>query len=329
MAGYVIEESFCRHPKVLTATEISLRLGITYRSALTLKRRIQVLASEMMPAMKKLIHKELRKEFPDSFRLPDNGSDVSEHVKDKNIVHADTMVLYSARERYGRKRHQNKGLTSSIYRSEKLGGEQIGTLVHVITDGKFVLLDSVPDLTANTCGPIIKDSLPRNTALFTDEGYKWLFRIYPNHRMVNHSLKSEDKRYKFSKQRWKQNGVHNQKAEGMNGSLKANMRGYVYFRPVYSTLYLNEWAFFKNLRHFGVDKVASSLASSNGSALSSASRRRRAGGVIHGSEPGNIAEKVLEAPMSGCGDSEGGIRRPALLRRLLPQQFRLHLRAFE
>ena len=165
------------------------------------------------------------------------------------------------KDRYGRKRHKNKGLTSSIYRSDKLGGEQVGTLVHQITNGKWVLLDSIPNLTANVCGPIIKESLPRNTCLFTDRDYTWLYRIYPNHRMVNHSLKSSDKRFKYSRDRWCQNGVHNQKSEGLNNSIKTAFRSYTFTNPKFSTMYLNEWSFFRNLRCFGLEELGKEKAS--------------------------------------------------------------------
>lgn len=191
--------------------------------------------------------------------------DVSEAIQGKDIVHADTMVLYSMRDRFGRKRHKNRGLTSSIYRSKKLGGQQVGTLVHQITNSNWVLLDSISNLTANTVGPLIRRSLPRNTVLFTDRDYTWLFRIYPNHRMVKHSLKSKDKRYKFSCDRWCQHGVHNQKSEGLNGSIKTTFRAYTYIRPEFSTMYLNEWAFFKNLKHFSLEKISEALRGEKGS----------------------------------------------------------------
>ncbi|MCB1174527.1 MAG: transposase [Leptospiraceae bacterium] len=260
-AGWAIEESYIRHPKVLTAMEIQKQLGISYKSALNLKRRIQIMACQMMPVMKRLIRKELEQEFPKDWKLPPDGENVTPHVYNKNVVHADTLVLYSMKDRYGRKRHKNKGLTSSIYRSDKLGGEQVGTLVHQITNGKWVLLDSIPNLTANVCGPIIKESLPRNTCLFTDRDYTWLYRIYPNHRMVNHSLKSSDKRFKYSRDRWCQNGVHNQKSEGLNNSIKTAFRSYTFTNPKFSTMYLNEWSFFRNLRCFGLEELGKEKAS--------------------------------------------------------------------
>tara|TARA_B100000614_G_scaffold143406_2_gene127490 strand:+ start:879 stop:2165 length:1287 start_codon:yes stop_codon:yes gene_type:complete len=258
MMGWLLEESYIRHPKVVTATEIQAKLGINYKTALLMKRRVQLLACEQMPKFRKLIREEMHEQFPDKWRLPPNGENVRRKVKNRKVVHADTLALFSASERAnkGRRRHKNRGQTSSIYMAENLGGRQIGTLVHVMgTRGGWCLLDSVPDQKAGTIGPIIRKSLPRNTALFTDEAYTWLYRIYPNHRMVNHSKKSKDKRYRYARDRWCQNGVHNQIAEGLNSSLKMAMRGYAYFRPKYSTMYLNEWVFFKNARYFGVEAL--------------------------------------------------------------------------
>jgi len=156
----------------------------------------------------------------------------------------------------GRKRHKNKGLTSSIFMSEKLGGRQIGVLAQVMgTQGGWCVAHSVPDQKAGTLGPLVREWLPHNTALFSDEMYTWLYRIFPNHRMVNHSLESKDSRYKFSRERWSRNGVNSQIAEGLNGSLKTGFRSYGYVRPQYSQLYLNEWCFWKNIRYFGMERL--------------------------------------------------------------------------
>ncbi len=232
------------------------------------------------------------------------------------------MVLFSASERAnkGRKRHKNRGLTSSIYMSESLGGEQVGTLVHVMgIRGGWVLLDSVPDMKANTIGPIIRDALPRNTAIFTDEGYTWLFRVYPNHRMVNHSKKSKDKRYRYARDRWCQAGVNNQVAEGINGSLKTAMRSYAWFHPKYSQMYLNEWAFFRNVRYFGIDAIASGDGGRH--------HHRRLWHAFHGEGSSYRAEQTEKS--GSCGDSGSGITPPTLLPQPLPPRFRLHLRACE
>lgn len=256
IAGFLIEESFIRHPKVITAAEIKRRLGVSERTALTLKRRVQLLAAEQAPRIKKLIEKQLTREFKD-FTLPPDGEDVSALVAGKKVVHADTLVLWSAQGRFGRNRFRHSGQTSSLFRSPRMGGAQIGTMAHVMGVEKgWCLTHSVSDQKANTIGPIIRDHLPINSAIFTDEGYPWLFRVYPNHRMINHSRKSSDDRFKFARDRWSRNGIHNQVAESLNSSLKAEMRAYRYFTPGYSSCYLNEWSFFKNLRYFGLEKIA-------------------------------------------------------------------------
>ncbi|MBL8021381.1 MAG: transposase, partial [Leptospirales bacterium] len=206
-----------------------------------MKRRVQLLASDQMVRVKTLIRNELEKSFKD-YRLPPEGTDLTAIRKRKPIVHADTVVLFSASQRAnkGRKNYRNRGLTASIYLQDRLGGKQIGTLVHVMgTEKGWCLLDSVPDQKANTLGPLIRESIPLSTPVFTDEGYKWLWGIYRNHRAVNHSLKSKDNRWRFSRQRWCRNGVHNQVAEGLNSSLKSAMTAYRYFRPEYSQLYLS------------------------------------------------------------------------------------------
>jgi hypothetical protein len=73
--------------------------------------------------------------------------------------------------------------------------------------------------------------------------------------MVNHSLKSRDKRYRFSGNRWCQNGIHNQVAEGYNNTLKTAFRSYGYFRPENAGLYLAEFSLMANIRHYGLDAI--------------------------------------------------------------------------
>lgn len=287
MMGWLLEESFIRHPKPVTAAEIVKKLGVSEKTALLMKRRVQLLASEQMEKIRFLIRDELHKAFPPDFKLPAEGQDVTASIHNKPVVNMDTLALFSASQRanQGRKRHRNRGATSSIYMSEKLGGRQIGTLAQVIgTQSGWVVAHSVPDQKAGTLGPLIRQWLPHNTAVFSDEMYTWLFRIYPNHRMVNHSLRSGDARYKFSRERWVRKGVSSQIAEGLNGSLKTAFRNYGYVRPEYSQMYLSEWCFWKNVKHFGLEKV------------------------------------------KGCGESMGGIKLRVLLLQHAPQQSRLRLR---
>lgn len=100
---------------------------------------------------------------------------------------------------------------------------------------------------------IIKDHLSLRTPLMTDEGYPFLYQIYSNHRSVNHSAKSKDIRYRWAKDRWSKNGIHNQVAEGFQRLLKTAFSSYTYIRPENSTRYLNEFSFLKNAQVFGLD----------------------------------------------------------------------------
>ncbi|EQA52430.1 ISXO2-like transposase domain protein [Leptospira kmetyi serovar Malaysia str. Bejo-Iso9] len=259
MFGYVFYESLIQHPKVITTVEISKRLSISYKGATLLKRRFQLFASQQLPKYKEITFKALEVEFRD-FSLPaDEDIDITSKMKHRSYICADTAVLYSASERAnkGRKRYRHGGATASIYLSEKLGGRQVGTLVHTIAvKGGPVFFHSVPNQKANTLGPIIKDHLPMRTPLFTDQGYQWLWGIYKNHRSVNHSAKSKEGRYRWARDRWSKNGVHSQVAEGNQRLLKTSFGTYCYLRPENSTLYLNEFSFLKNARVLGLDIIS-------------------------------------------------------------------------
>ncbi|AVV78770.1 transposase [Leptospira santarosai] len=262
MFGYVFYESMIQHPKVLTSTEISKRLKISYKSSALLKRRFQCFASEQNLKYKRLTFDALDREFKD-FSLPaDEEADVTEAMKDKPYVCADTVVLYSASQRanQGRKRYRHSGSTSSIYLSEKLGGKQVGTLVHTIAiKGGPVFFTSVSNQKANTLGPIIKDHLPLRTAIYTDSGYPWLWGVYKNHRSVNHSARSKDARYRWARNRWSKGGVNSQAAEGNHRLLKSAFAAYCYIRPENSTRYLNEFSFLKNAQVFGLDVICENV----------------------------------------------------------------------
>ncbi|WP_232371401.1 transposase [Leptospira ainazelensis] len=176
----------------------------------------------------------------------------------KPFVCADSAVLYSASQRAnkGRARYRKTGLTASIYLSEKLGGKQVGTLLHsiAIKNGP-AFFTSVSNTKADTIGPLLVKQLPFSTPLFTDEGYPWLFGVYKNHRSVNHSAKSKDNRYKFAKNRWCKDGVHNQVAEGNHRLVKAAFSAYGYIRPQFSQLYLDEFSFLKNANLLGFEDL--------------------------------------------------------------------------
>jgi len=76
-----------------------------------------------------------------------------------------------------------------------------------------------------------------------------------NHRTINHSRKSVDKRHRWSRQRWSKNGIHNNVAEGNNGILKRGFKAYGWINPKYSQLYLNEFSFLGNLRHYDLEDL--------------------------------------------------------------------------
>jgi len=139
------------------------------------------------------------------------------------------MALFSASQRAnkGRKRHKHTGLTSSIYLSDKLGGKQIGSLFLTIgvKEGP-VFIKSIPTNRAEHLRPLLDQHIPYRTPVFSDEGFKWL--SWPNHRMVNHSAKSKEKRYRWARNRWSKNGIHNQVSEGLQSSFKTAMRNYRY-----------------------------------------------------------------------------------------------------
>ncbi|UZN08789.1 transposase [Leptospira santarosai] len=256
--SYVLYESMIQFPKVLTSTEISKRLKISYKGAAMLKKRFQVFASQQLPKYKQLTYDALNKEFKDFSLPPDEDTDITEIMENRPYVCADTVVLYSASQRanQGRKRYRHSGSTASIYLSDKLGGKQIGVLAHTtaIKSGP-VFFHSVPNQKMNTLGPIIKDHLPLQTPLMTDEGYPWLWNIYKNHRSVNHSAHSKDIRYRWARNRFSKNGVHNQVAEGNHRLLKSAFSSYCYIRPENSTRYLNEFSFLKNAHVFGLDVI--------------------------------------------------------------------------
>jgi len=255
----MVEESIIRHPHVLTSTEIHKRLGINYKSARLLKQRFQLFASDQMPAVKKLIYKELANRFKDVHLPRGEEADYSEFTKKYDIPQADSIVLFSASQRAnkGRKRFKHTGQTASIYLSEKLGGKQVGTMVHTLgwRNGP-VIYDSIPDNTAETIKPLLDEYLPKHTPLYTDEGYKWYYRLNQNHRMVNHSAKAKRKTNRRAKNRWCKNGVHNQVSEGLGRAVKDAFRSYCWFAPEYGQLYLNEFSFLKSVKYFGLEKIS-------------------------------------------------------------------------
>ena len=260
MFGWALHESLHRFPKVLSSAEIQRRLKIGNNSALMLKRRLQLFASDQMPRIKELMREELANRF-EGVELPPvaAGKNVNEVLAGRPVPHVDVCAIFSASQRAnkGRARHKHTGLTASIYLSDKLSGRQIGTLVHTLAIKKGpVIYDSIPNTKAESIRPLIEEYVPKDVPLFSDEGYRWFNRCNLNFRMVNHSRKSADKRYKWARNRWSINGINNQVAEGNQRSLKYNfIAGYGYFRPEYSQLYLNEHSFWKCVKYYGWEKL--------------------------------------------------------------------------
>jgi hypothetical protein len=256
MFGYLLKESQLQFPKVLTSAEIGRRVGVSGKTAILLKRRIQLFAMDILPRMQRKFYQDNKLMFHD-FRFPkDRAADLTAIVKDKPIPQADTVVLYSCSStaNKGRKRYKRTGQTASIYMSESLGGKQRGTLVNTlgVKQGP-VFYDSVPNQKAETINPILGKYIPIHTPLFTDEGY----RGYPgmNLRTVNHSRKSSDKRYKWSRNRWSKNGIHCNVAEGNNGKIKQAFSTYRWIDPKHSKLYTGEFSVLGNLRYFALDDL--------------------------------------------------------------------------
>ncbi|MBP7738343.1 MAG: hypothetical protein KA369_20380 [Spirochaetes bacterium] len=262
--GYILTEAMQLHPQVLNTASIQRKLGVSSNSAILLKRRLQLFLSEFIPDIKALMVKDIDKEFGDSFRFPKEPEiDLSKQIEEKPVIYADTVALFSARERSNgyRKRYKHHGQTASIYLSDsvadKRGKYQIGTLVHTIGIKKGpVIFDSVPDQKQHTIKPLF-DFLPANAPTFTDEGYPWLKRYNDNHRSVNHSARAKDKkRNVWARDRWSKNGVHNQVAEGNQRIIKhAFITGYSYIRPEFSQLYLDEYSALKGLRVYGFERI--------------------------------------------------------------------------
>jgi hypothetical protein len=253
--SYLLKESQIQYPKVLTIAEIRKRIGCSISTAVRLKRRLQLFASDVMPRMQRKFYTDNKLKFQ-GFNFPkDREADLTDIVKDLNVPQADTVVLYSCGTlaNKGRKRFKRSGQTSSIYRSESLGADQVGTLVNTlgVKQGP-VFYDSIPNQTMETVIPKIFSKIPYHTPLFTDQGYSLPSK---NHRTVNHSRKSSDKRYKWARNRFSKNGVHNNVAEGKNAVLKKAFGAHTWINPRFSNLYLTEFAYNANLRYFSLEDL--------------------------------------------------------------------------
>jgi len=259
--SYILIESLHLYPAVLSGEAIRRRLDVSKNTATLLKRRLQLFMSDLKPAIKELITEDIKKAF-DNISLPQN-QDLTELIKDKPVVFADTVALFSATQRSngGRSRYKHTGQTASIYLTDAVAQErgkyQIGTLCHTmgIKQGA-VILDSISNQKQQSVQPLF-DFLPKHTPIFTDDGYPWLSRYNLNHRAINHSARAKDKkRNVWARDRWSKNGVHNQVAEGFQRILKHSfISGYSYINPKYSQLYLNEYSGLKAVKVYGLDCI--------------------------------------------------------------------------
>jgi len=261
--GYLIKEAIDLHPQPLTSACISKKLKVGNSTATTLKRRIQLFLSDMIPSIKLLMAQDVRKDFPEGFSLPEKSEDITGLVDGKNVVFSDSLAIFSASQRANgyRSRYKHRGQTSSIFLSDEVALEkkkyQIGILCHTLAiKGGPVIFTSVPDQTQKTIEPLL-DFLPENHVHFSDEGFPWLARLNDNFRAVNHSARAKNlKRNVWAKNRWSKNGVHSQTAEGNQRALKTCMRNYSYVSPEYSQMYLNEFSALKAIKIYGLVKLA-------------------------------------------------------------------------
>ncbi|MDZ4725718.1 MAG: hypothetical protein SH817_06155 [Leptospira sp.] len=107
---------------------------------------------------------------------------------------------------------------------------------------------SIPLNNQEYLGKDLDEKNPKNTILFTDEGYTFIWDR-KNHKMVNHSKRSNDPRYNLSRERWiTKQGVTSNGAEARNNLLKQSFRSYSYVSPKWSQLYLDEISFLGNVR---------------------------------------------------------------------------------
>lgn len=258
--SFIIWDMINQYPKVMTSKEISRKLNLSVKSSFYLKKRIQVIFSQLNESLREKLFKEL--ENP-------------EFAKDKIAV-ADSVVLYSSSLRANKYRSRRyKGGSGSIYLSNSLGAKQSGTLVHTTgVNGGMTFYKSIPLNNSYYLEKDLDEKFPKNVTLYTDEGYGFLWDR-PNHKMVNHSKKSNDPRYNMSRERWvTKEGVSSNGAEARNNVLKQSFRSYGYITPKYSQLYLEEISFLGNVRFSSELRNLLSFGGEDLSSLFNASARR-------------------------------------------------------
>ncbi|WP_246047566.1 transposase [Leptospira ilyithenensis] len=249
--SYILHDQILQYPKVVTSTEISRKLNLPYKTAYYLKRRIQVVTSLLNETLQKQLYNELEDYGnKNPLKLPKKG-DLRPLIVNQPVAVADSVVLYSSSLRANKHRSRRyKTGTSSIYLSNNLGGEQKGILVHTVgVNHGMTFYKSIPLNNQSYLLNDLENKIPKSIPLFTDEGYTFIWDR-PNHRMVNHSKKSNDHRYNLSRERWiTKDGVTSNGAEARNNTLKQSFRSYHYISPKWSQLYLDEISFLGNLRY--------------------------------------------------------------------------------
>ncbi|MCG6192330.1 hypothetical protein LFX25_03635 [Leptospira sp. FAT2] len=259
--SYLLIESIELFPLGLSASAICRKLSVSKNTGTLLKRRLQIFCSDLIPLIKDEMVKDLKKAWKGK-KLAESG-DLKDSVAGKPVVHTDTLALFSASQRANgyRKRFKHKGQTASIYLTDSVAEEkgkyQIGTLVHTLAiKGGPVILSSVPDQKQKTLQPLF-DFLPEDVPLFADEGIPWMERYNKNFRSINHSKRAKDtKRNVWARNRWSENGIHTQVAEGTQRSIKYSfLASYSYIRPENSILYLNEYSALKGIRVYGLERL--------------------------------------------------------------------------
>ncbi|MCW7522234.1 hypothetical protein [Leptospira soteropolitanensis] len=257
--SYILHEIILSYPNVITSKAIQRRLNLkSYPSAWLLKKRIQAFMSQLNDSFLRQTKEalELEAKQNNNEKMPFRG-DVSKAIKQRVIVNIDSLAIFSvgvSANKY-RSRYRHGGITSSIYRSVKSGGEQVGSLASNITiKGCLSFYESHPLTTSDYAISHLSKVLSPYNVLMADEAYSSLFGKYRNVRLINHSLKAKRKIHTFSRERWSKEGVNSNAVEGANGVLKTAMRQYRWFNCKYSQLYLNEFAVAKNLKFFKMEK---------------------------------------------------------------------------
>ncbi|WP_245918615.1 transposase, partial [Leptospira ellinghausenii] len=254
--SYILQDMILQYPKVMTSTEISRKLNLSYKSSYLLKKKLQVLFSILNKGLQEQLFEELEQfgNVNSSGKLNNAEKDnIKEGSPNKNgvpIAVADSVVLYSSSLRANKHRSRRyKTGTASIYLSNSLGGGQCGTLVHTVgINGGMTFYKSIPLSNQHYLEKDLDEKIPKNVTLYTDEGYGFLWDR-PNHKSVNHSKKSNDPRYNLSRERWvTKEGVSSNGAEARNNILKQSFRSYGYVSPKWSQVYLDEISFLGNVR---------------------------------------------------------------------------------